>query len=103
METVVNGLAAGPGGALGGMIAGGITGPEKAHKMEQRAIGRCLENRGYFVANAEELWLTPVLYCLDIGLTHWMSTTEEEHQACIKAEEKRRAELDAKLERQRGS
>lgn len=102
-QGALQGLAAAPFGAAGGLIAGGFTGPEKAARQEQRAVGRCLENRGYRIANAEDLWLTPVLWCLDIGLTNWVSTTEEQHQACIKAEEKRRAELDRKLMESRSS
>lgn len=51
-------------GAIGGFIAGPMVHSLLMEYAQSLWIGRCLENRGYEVINADEVRLTPYKFCM---------------------------------------
>lgn len=51
-------------GAIGGDIAGPMVQSLLTEYAQSMWIGRCLENRGYEILNAEEVRLTPYMFCV---------------------------------------
>lgn len=54
-------------GAVGGLIAAPLTTAREEQKILDQMTGRCLENRGYLLLNAEDAGLSPSSWCLTLG------------------------------------
>ncbi|MBI3444047.1 MAG: hypothetical protein HY055_01445 [Magnetospirillum sp.] len=68
-------------GAIGGMIAGPMVDSYLQDIGKQFWVGRCLENRGYEIINADDVRLTPYKFCMmncpissGIGCGNWAET-----------------------------
>lgn len=83
-------------GAVVGMVGGAYSEARDQERDRNAGAGRCLENRGYTIINAKEVWLDPEMWCrwslLRTGHMTW-KWDQEKLDACKASEEQRRANL----------
>lgn len=87
-------------GFVGGTIAGMIQEPAEQELDRNAGAGRCLENRGYEILNAKQVFLTPRRWCA-LAQVRTQSLLERSDKAldqCAAAEEERQKRLKEQRE-----